>query len=379
MTIVKERPIPLGDDLALVELLDSGTEDAAERKVFAFLNKRSRDVGFLLTRFKHLMPGSFMAWWEKDRKAAFDALKLALTALLDPYSPRPSNDDRAYLRDYIVCLDVFTEADVWCMLKKVADDHIAGTIIKSDERYAEVRAMDGGEALVNIQDQTIISRQDCPSVLALNPNGYGSYELEEGDPHRDSVNMDIDQNVYARLLCSTAKGLNERFQATAYDVLKSVPGLDLAAIHAAPVKLPDRCAEKVLEYCNPKEKKVFPRCAHILDVIRYSVTCDGPQQILDCKKAIEDADCYKVARIKNKFHHNVDSAQYRGYRDIIVNIVFKAGGRSIIGEVQLVDVGFMKIKKLTHKLYKVERSHTVQDLRKGLQGTSKIAKLDSKQ
>jgi hypothetical protein len=82
-----------------------------------------------------------------------------------------------------------------------------------------------------------------------------------------------------------------------------------------------------------------------------------------------------VARIKNKFHHSVDSAQYRGYRDVIVNVVFEAGGRKLIGEVQLVEREFMKIKQLTHKLYKVDRSLSIHDLRKGLDKESGLAKL----
>jgi hypothetical protein len=293
-----------------------------------------------------------MVWWMKDRAAAFDALEVALNALLDPYSPS-SGDDRAYLRRYIVCLDVFRfEEDVWQMLKTVADNHIQKTLIQADARYEEIKGMGAaGEELVNIEDQTNVSRQDDPTVLALHPDSYGLYRFSIDHAMCDGVNMDIDQNVYARLLCSTAKGLNDEFQESAYDVLKSVSDLDISAIHAAPVKLPGRCAEKVLEY--HEDGKAFPRCAHILDVIRYSVTCDSPQQILNCKKAIEDADCYKLARIKNKFHHSVNSRQYLGYRDLIMNVVFTAGGRSIIGEVQLVDAGFMEIQILTHKLYKV--------------------------
>lgn len=165
------------------------------------------------------------------------------------------------------------------------------------------------------------------------------------------------------MLCALARGLHNDFQQSALQVLGGALKLPQSAIRAAPVKLPARCAEKVLEYV--KENKGFPRSAHILDAVRYSVTCDGAQQILDCIECIRKSPVYTIARVKNKFHHSVDACEFRGYRDVIVNVVFERKGRKIIGEVQLVEKSFMSIKKKSHKLYKIDRSDTIEELRKG--------------
>jgi hypothetical protein len=145
------------------------------------------------------------------------------------------------------------------MLKEVAELHIAKTVKRADALYENLKALDGGGMLVDMPDATYVSRQDDASVLALNPCYYSLNQLDERDPGYYNLNMGVDQHVYAGLLCQLAACMDARFQASALEALKSVPGLDPAgsSIHAAPVKLPARCAEKVLEYIE--EGRPFPR------------------------------------------------------------------------------------------------------------------------
>jgi hypothetical protein len=136
------------------------------------------------------------------------------------------------------------------MLKSVADDHRAGTIIKANALYAQLRdSSPAGFNLVNIEDTVHISRQDHESVLALYPVYYGLNQFSPDHPNRADVDMEMERAVYVRLLCCIVSGLNDAFQASAWIVLGTVTVLDAqASIKPAPVKLPDRCAEKVMEY-----------------------------------------------------------------------------------------------------------------------------------
>jgi hypothetical protein len=54
----------------------------------------------------------------------------------------------------------------------------------------------------------------------------------------------------------------------------------LSNVRAHPVKTPGQAASLVQEYARAGLS--YPRAGHLLDLMRCTVVCSGPQQILDC-------------------------------------------------------------------------------------------------
>lgn len=170
-----------------------------------------------------------------------------------------------------------------------------------------------------------------------------------------------------RRLESDLEGGGERL-AREVEVAEAGAELALAAsqhvqVHSAPIKTRARMRDKVKciqeEREENEEEYVLPLTGYILDPIRASVVCEGPSSIL---KHVEwfvrswaEFDLPTV-RIKNKFAVE-DSAQYDGYRDLMLSVLYTGHkGLRIIGEVQFHDRRMYDLKVKMHKLYKVKRA-----------------------
>ena len=131
-------------------------------------------------------------------------------------------------------------------------------------------------------------------------------------------------------------------------------------MHLAPIKSIERMREKLFKYAPPHPRSQWPRTANILDPIRLTLSCNGPQHVLETVRWFlqsQDTTGLTVCRIKNKFllpEHEVTD----GYRDVTLNVLFKdASGLAVICEIQVHDKQLHAFKVKMHKLYKVKRAN----------------------
>jgi hypothetical protein len=117
-------------------------------------------------------------------------------------------------------------------------------------------------------------------------------------------------------------------------------------LFAAPVKTISRMREKVAEYALNED--TWPYSANILDPVRASIVCDGPNEILESFAWFESrnsATGLRICRVKNKFAFKNEEL-VGGYRDLMVSFVFEGiGGLNIIGEIQFHDRALHYLKR----------------------------------
>ena len=127
-----------------------------------------------------------------------------------------------------------------------------------------------------------------------------------------------------------------------------------------PVKRLERCYAKCQSDYRDEQ---FPTAAHVLDIIRCSLTFDDVESMLKgmdlFKKRIESGEfCVKeVIRVKNgfKLEYSNDTATYT---DIKFNVMVNIDGKDhdIIAEVQFLFQRMLEYKKIAHSLYSIERT-----------------------
>jgi len=129
-------------------------------------------------------------------------------------------------------------------------------------------------------------------------------------------------------------------------------------VQFAPVKRMARMHEKLSKYMPPNVRCQWPLTAYISDVVRLSIVCNGPAQMLHMVRWFlqsQDQTGLTVCRIKNKFLLTEYEAE-DGYRDVSLNVLFEVGGLKIIGEIQVHDTQLNQLKSKMHKLYTVKRA-----------------------
>jgi hypothetical protein len=111
----------------------------------------------------------------------------------------------------------------------------------------------------------------------------------------------------------------------------------------------------------------WPQSAHLLDIIRCAVAFDDPYALVAFAEFLGTQ--MQVGRIKNKFKGFVPgklalpgSTPESEYRDLLLNVVFRARGVSHVVEVQLALRDLATLKTWSHRHYKVDRMLNYQDL-----------------
>ena len=127
-----------------------------------------------------------------------------------------------------------------------------------------------------------------------------------------------------------------------------------------PVKRLERCYAKCQSDYRDEQ---FPTSAHVLDIIRCSLTFDDVESMLNgmdmFKQQIESGEyCVKeVVRVKNgfKLEYKHEKATYT---DIKFNVMVSIDGKDndIIAEVQFLFRQMLEYKKIAHSLYSIERT-----------------------
>eukprot|EP00277_Geminigera_cryophila_P009701 CAMPEP_0179406640 /NCGR_PEP_ID=MMETSP0799-20121207/1011_1 /TAXON_ID=46947 /ORGANISM="Geminigera cryophila, Strain CCMP2564" /LENGTH=1271 /DNA_ID=CAMNT_0021177735 /DNA_START=198 /DNA_END=4013 /DNA_ORIENTATION=+ len=131
-------------------------------------------------------------------------------------------------------------------------------------------------------------------------------------------------------------------------------------IFCASIKTPDRMRAKIGKYIAPHPACRWPLTANIMDPVRVTLVCSGPNHLLQTVRwfvASQAQSGLTVSRIKNKFLLPESEVQ-DGYRDVTINVVFEdESGLKIIGEIQVQDRKLHDLKYCMHKLYKVKRAN----------------------
>ena len=140
---------------------------------------------------------------------------------------------------------------------------------------------------------------------------------------------------------------------------------------SAPVKLRDRC---VVKATSDYGKKHYPSCANILDFMRFSVTFDNVNDLLNglnqFTRDINKGNVIScllpngVLRIKNGFNEILTkwkSKDDADYVDIKLNIIYmnKTRDESMIIEAQFLLSFLLQAKKMGHKYYSIVRQSSL--------------------
>jgi hypothetical protein len=165
-------------------------------------------------------------------------------------------------------------------------------------------------------------RQDHPAVGLVADLGADVASLLSAENRRF-----YDLNVYLNKLICVARILDPEFQAAVAAVFE--PLSPRPAFQPGPPKSLARCRAKAqADYAE----RAWPTAAHLLDVVRCSVTFDRPEQLLaallhlirvapparDGPREPAARPRLQVARVKNGFSAGPGGAGGRGYRDIKV-------------------------------------------------------------
>eukprot|EP01083_Nonionella_stella_P000526 1494_1 len=223
-----------------------------------------------------------------------------------------------------------------------------------DGIYAHLQSHPAWKQLMDIKNETIISRQDDKRVGLLQEKGIRDI-CEAKDERSDDMQAFIDSNVAINILTTTAKTIDDEFQNHCKTVMNHY-----GDFQPGPMKKVERCVSK-LE--NDYHDAQYPKSAKLLDLVRCSVTFNTIDQLITGYKALREyinkhSTMMELARVKNGF---LDQNYEGGYRDIKLNVVFHSlinSGVSMICEIQLLLGQFLHEKKRIHKIYAIQRENT---------------------
>merc|ERR1712228_44919 len=164
----------------------------------------------------------------------------------------------------------------------------------------------------------------------LDPKGTDQY-----NPNKTTREHHYDKKVITMLLWGRCKLLNGLFQKTLSDMFK---GTNMVYVEG-PIKTYERMMEKADEY-RFEDKKPFPCSFSICDVNRCSIKSQTLDDVLKAFNMVDQSPLFETVRIKNRFAPTWDVSAAGGYRDMLVNVLFrdprgdKGSGLAVIGEVQ---------------------------------------------
>eukprot|EP01084_Bolivina_argentea_P120077 212859_1 len=239
-------------------------------------------------------------------------------------------------------------------LLDIASNMSTNIIASMDSIYDHLKFHPKWNELMDIKNQTVVSRQDHKKVGLLQEKGITDI-IDVKDDKTDDMETFIDSNVAVTKLITTAKNINNEFQ----DHVKLAMS-HYGNVTGGPVKNLDRCQNK-LE--NDYQDAKFPKAAKLLDLVRCSITFNTLNQLVDGYNGLishikQNPTIIELSRVKNGFLDATDG----GYRDIKLNVIYHSQlhtgvGVSMICEIQLLFGQYLHEKKRIHKLYSVLRQN----------------------
>ncbi|ETO20239.1 hypothetical protein RFI_16979 [Reticulomyxa filosa] len=195
-----------------------------------------------------------------------------------------------------------------------------------------------------------------------------------------------DFDMYLNELLTRAHTMNDAFQTQMEDIFRACKG---CTFERGPIKTHERCKLKAqVDYKN----EVFPKSAHVIDVLRCQVTfvdirhlMQGLDYFTDSVLSSQYRDKFKVVRVKNGFeeysrqdqdndhdHSNSNSNSNssekktklpnipREYKDVKMNILFIKEKASIVCEVHTKRILFYEISR--QELFLMDSSKIIDTL-----------------
>eukprot|EP00277_Geminigera_cryophila_P018561 CAMPEP_0179450050 /NCGR_PEP_ID=MMETSP0799-20121207/33907_1 /TAXON_ID=46947 /ORGANISM="Geminigera cryophila, Strain CCMP2564" /LENGTH=589 /DNA_ID=CAMNT_0021243527 /DNA_START=146 /DNA_END=1916 /DNA_ORIENTATION=- len=328
--------------------------------------------------------------WEKHEEAS-----AANTSKAQGYDAK-FDSEFAFLRDKVMHLRIWYDDDrkFYKMLKTVVQEEMDVFAKRCHERYEQVKKEKGGMALIayNPPLKHNIWRQDHPEVGAIRLDMQTPREKEQlemalscATSHSSTAYV---EEIFVTQLNLRAWTLAQVFSdvvnkvITSHAVFPQSDELDdtyvvqcnfsrlqsssnrdedcvgrspVEVLHA-PVKRKSRMQMKLLEYTSDRNPE-WPITGHILDPVRASVVCKGPEQLLQILGWFLEEKDSPVCRFKNRYAEDADVQD--GYRDVSIYLIVTApNGLKVIGEVQIHVEDSWILKKQMHKLYQIKRAET---------------------
>ena len=139
------------------------------------------------------------------------------------------------------------------------------------------------------------------------------------------------------------------------------------------VKKEQRMSAKVVERQQAGDASTWPCTAMIGDALRASVVAKDTEGLRSTWEHLRASDQWRVVRLKNKFRTACEELTGRGaddqeggttFPDLHLNVLFGEGGEApIVAEIQVHLLDVMKLKKESHKLYRITRATGIEELR----------------
>ena len=203
-----------------------------------------------------------------------------------------------------------------------------------------------------------------------NEDIYPSVPLMDNNSNFDVFN-EYDTKVYLTKCLVFAHRMNPKFQQDAQEFFnqysKGQSKQFSGFFQAAPVKLYQRC---VVKSQTDYSLNRFPRCAHILDLLRCAMIFDTANDMLTALNLFgkcfgngnnkNRSSIIDIVRVKNGFKNilNWKNMNDSEYCDIKFNVIVKdeINNECQVAEVQFLLDWLLKAKKIGHKLYGVVRN-----------------------
>ncbi len=309
----------------------------------------------LISSFKPISDEMLLIGFKYNSSKIWNIISNVLSKILNiPFNPLYYTYFQLYLANsFIWYFDKNKYNELINMVDKLIENNQQNAFIDPINKLKEDDSNSFNE-LINYAQMGLedIIRQDKYILPIFSYSRLLSIKLNSG---YDSINRE-NINSYISQLILTGNELNKIMICGINNIYLN--DKSIYAIRFAPIKNLERMSMKAETKYSGKK---YPSSAHILDVIRCSITCKKPKDLINAINKFKDAinnsqTCFaKIVRIKNLYDKN----NAYSYFDIKINAIIKDKKnqfKKIIMEVQFLLDCIIKAKKSTHKAYGITRN-----------------------
>lgn len=211
-----------------------------------------------------------------------------------------------------------------------------------------------GDTGMGAQSKTILGTWEMLQKI----DGTTKYTQKFGQSNRNDDQVTpfdcemLDKSLNVTVVKHVAEIVDVAFHARVKEVLgdlllpyqNTTDGV--SGYYRGPIKDFVRMAQKIFDYRD----QPFPRAACIVDPNRATFSVKTPAEVKEAYDRI--MKWMKFVRVKNRYHRLADA----DFLVIMINVLFQAHGLTIIAEIQLTTIRSLELKKLQHKMYKLQRA-----------------------
>jgi len=353
-----------------------GVENGKLRRVISQI----QNVKFVVTpleKMKAFNSEQFYTMWNSESKAT---LEKQLWETCEKCLSRPiTRAKKEYMKTRLFTLDfVWNDDDMFDRLKKLAvakSLEIVG--LCHDIRDRELIGTPEGAKLVAIESFGIISHPLPPRILA---------EVRELARTPDARNY-VDEAMFVHLIRALGQQAQSTFKNRLLECLgdtaslatwrPSEPprrGIKLASkvVFLASLKDATRMAAKVGEYRDESNERgdddvCWPHIQRLGDAIRCTIECESAAAMLESWNQIREefnvstSAAGSLMRAGGRLKNNLNTTDTKP-PDMLVNVLFDAGGYELVAEVQIHLRSIHQLKQENHLPYEISRATSIDAL-----------------